>query len=179
MPQTPDPECEDKLVIAIAALIETLGSHDGALRHRGRRALQEIGEPAVPALIDATTHAHHRVRWEATKALGHIGDPQAAAALVQALGDEDSGVRWLAAEGLATLGPPGWEAMLRALVVDPEDVLLRNGTHHVLRSLADTREAEALRPVLESLDAAHSHAEMVTRTHAALQALADTHRADP
>ena len=44
------------------------------------------------------------MRWEAAKALGKIGDPKAALALVGALEDPRSGIRWLAAEGLMAIG---------------------------------------------------------------------------
>jgi HEAT repeat protein len=175
MRQVRESEFAAKLDIAIEALVAALESHDGALRRRARRALQEIGEPAVLRLIDALAYHHRQVRWEAAKALAHIGDPRAATAFVKALEDDDSGVRWLAAEGLARLAPEGWAPMLRALAAEPESVLLRNGAHHVLRSVADMEEGAALAPLLEALGAAHPRVELITLAHAALASLEQGH----
>ena len=80
-------------------------AEDAVVRRRARNGLIVLGNLAVDPLIqllrDPTTH----VRWEAAKALGSIGAPRAAPALVRVLDeDEDFDVRWLAAEALAGLG---------------------------------------------------------------------------
>ena len=78
-------------------LMTTLTSKDGLARKRAREELVEIGQPAVPYLLEALKDKRRDVRWEAAKALSEIGDPRAALALVSALEDNDPGIRWLAA----------------------------------------------------------------------------------
>jgi hypothetical protein len=84
------------------ALITSLGSHDDVVRVKARHTLVSLGKAAVPSLIVALKNKNDLVRWEATKALGEIGDPESAPALVRGLEDEDFDVRWLAAEGDVT-----------------------------------------------------------------------------
>jgi HEAT repeat protein len=171
MPSSSDAACEQKLMTAVKALVAALKSQDGAIRITARRALQAIGEPAVPPLIAALTSTNNDVRWEAAKALGYLRAPQAAEALVAALRDGDTGVRWLAAEALGGLGRAGLEPLLTALVHQSDSPLLRSGAHHVLRSLADTVADVPVRPVIAALESGVQHAELVVRAHEALQAL--------
>jgi HEAT repeat protein len=133
-------------------LIAALDNHDGAARHRARIALVEIGGPAVAPLIEALTDPNDDVRWEAAKALGQIGDPEAAPALVNALEDENSGVRWLAAEGLIALEREGLVALLQALEKCPDSGWLRQGAHHILHDLATKGLSDLVSPVLAAME---------------------------
>ena len=71
---------------AIRNLITTLIDQDGPTRKHARDQLVEIGQPAAsslsPLLLDKKTY----VRWEATKALSEIGDPDAVPAVQRAAG---------------------------------------------------------------------------------------------
>jgi HEAT repeat protein len=58
------------------------------VRRAAAEALEKIGPPAVPALIQALRDEKEEVRRAAAKALGEIGD-----ALTQALRDEKEEVR--------------------------------------------------------------------------------------
>ncbi len=120
----------------IESLIADLASDHGLTRQRARESLAAIGQPAVAPLIAALADSKRQVRWEAVKALGEIGDPAAASALVSALEDEGSGIRWLAAEGLIAIGREGLKPLLQALVHYSDSEWLREGAHHVLRRLA-------------------------------------------
>jgi hypothetical protein len=122
--------------LRIEPLMADLTSDNGQLRERARTELVTIGPLAVPSLIMAVAHPNKNVRWEATKALGEIGDPSAADALVAALEDDIFDVRWLAAEGLIRLGPTALEPLLQALTVRSESLWLRQGAHHILSHFA-------------------------------------------
>lgn len=157
----------------IASLIATLNSDDGSTRTHARNSLVKIGTAAVPSLIQILTDPQDRLRWEAAKALSEIGDPMAASALVKALDDDNSGVRWLAAEGLVILGRAGLGPLLEALRQHSDSVRLREGAHHVLRSLA--REdlcTSIVKPVLAVLEDIEPAIQLPLAAHAALSMLA-------
>ena len=99
----------------IASLVDALANVDGVERHAAREQLEEIGRPAVPALLTALQSPSEHARWEAAKALGEIADPSAAPALVSTLEDEKAGVRWLAATALINLGRDALAPLLRGL----------------------------------------------------------------
>jgi HEAT repeats len=119
----------------IPALVAALAHDDPVERNHVREALVAIGKPAVKYLIKLLSDPRPHVRWEVAKALGPIGDPAAAAALVNALEDEDTDVRWLAAAGLITLGCSGLEPLLAALIKRPDSIWLRDGAHHIFHDL--------------------------------------------
>ena len=73
----------------IKNLIEALSSSDDSSRVKAREALIGMGGLAVPFLADALKNPNYLVRWETVKALGEIGDPKAAPALVKALEDDE------------------------------------------------------------------------------------------
>jgi HEAT repeat protein len=124
---------------AIHALMALLCDRNTLRRQQARIALVDIGAPAVPYLIQALEdpESEECARWEAAKALSDIGDPAAAPALINALGqDERFGIRWLAAEGLIALERQGLTPLLEALIQRSDSAWLREGAHHVLRTLA-------------------------------------------
>lgn len=142
----PDPD-------AIAEFVAQLGHENGLQREKARSALVDIGHPAIDPLVQTLRSADERVRWEAAKALSQIGDPQAAPALVRALEDPSFGVRWLAAEGLINTDRAGLAPLLDALVHHSGSAWLREGAHHILRTLAIQENLhDLLAPVLAALD---------------------------
>lgn len=168
-----DADCVAKLAIAVDALVAALDTRSGALRRRARRALEEIGEPAIQRLAEGLEHDHHRVRWEAAVALGHMAAAVAAPALVSALQDQDSGVRWVAAEALSALGPASYRPLVRALIADPSSSLLRHGAHHVLRETEDTVEGRVMEPLLAALDERCSDEQLILVAHSVLKSLGE------
>jgi hypothetical protein len=136
----------------IPSLIAALSNGDGLMRQRARWALIDIGEPAVPFLIQALADKRERVRWQAAKALSKIGRPAAGPALVRALEDKYFGVRWLAAEGLIALRRQGLVPLLEALVDHSDSAWLREGAHHVLRTLAEEGLRAEVSPVVAALE---------------------------
>lgn len=119
----------------IKELIETLKSEDGLERQAARYALEGIGDPAVPYLIELLKDSNSHARWEAVKALDAIRPPSIAPVLVETMEDEDPGVRWLASEGLIGLEHLAIKPLLEALTSDLDSVWLREGAHHVLHEL--------------------------------------------
>jgi hypothetical protein len=104
-------------------------------------------------LIDALKNKRYLMRWEAAKALGEIGDPEAAPALVNSLEDEEFDVRWLAGEGLIKMNINGLKPLLQTLELRGDSVLLREGAHHVFHDLAKGALRKYLAPVLAALEA--------------------------
>ena len=60
------------------------------------QAVQEIGEPAIPALSSVLHDRDSSVRMQAIDILGSIGDEKAIPALIRSLADENPEVRWKA-----------------------------------------------------------------------------------
>jgi WD40 repeat protein len=56
----------------VARLIEQLGSDEFALREQASRALEAVGQPALPALRQATCHADPEIRHRAQRLLRKI-----------------------------------------------------------------------------------------------------------
>ncbi len=137
----------------VETLISNLSSDNDGARVRARYALVAMGSAALPSLIKALTSREYLTRWEAAKALGEIGDPEAAPALVRALEDEDFDVRWLAAEGLTQMGIKGLKPLLEALRDRGGSELLLEGAHHVFHDLTKGALRKTLTPVLAALEA--------------------------
>jgi HEAT repeat protein len=162
---------------AIRALMDTLCDRDTLKRHRARLSLVDIGSPAVPYLVQALEDpdVQECVHWEAAKALSDIGDPAAAPALVDVLGqDEHFGIRWLAAEGLIALERNGVVPLLNALIQRSDSAWLREGAHHVLRILAGRGLNAQVAPVLTALEDIEPAVEVPPAAWAALDALSRT-----
>jgi HEAT repeat protein len=135
---------------AADALVAAIASNLPGLHRAAVQALQEMGQPAVPALIGALQHPDDHVRWHAARALGRIGDPEAIPALVQALGDVDSGVRWLAGEALIGLGDDVLEPLLEMLAHTRLNAFIRDSAIHVL-SHFQREGLQEITPIVEAL----------------------------
>lgn len=89
-----------------ANLVEDLHNPDAAAVDRAVRQLVEMGEPAVPALIDALKDPEARVRNAAASALWGLGPKarNAVPSLAEALADNDDGVRLGVVMALESVG---------------------------------------------------------------------------
>ncbi len=139
-------------VADVTPLINDLTCKDVYKCRRARRALVEMGDPAIPHLMDALKHLKGWVRWEAAKALGQIPGPVATDALVTALGDNSFDVRWLAAEGLIDRGREALKPLMKALIEGSDSADLREGAHHVLFDLSHGSLRDTVLPVLQALE---------------------------
>jgi HEAT repeat protein len=86
-------------------------------------------------LISRLHSPDKRIRWDVAKALGDVGDPAAAEALVQMLLDEDHSVRWAAIGSLNNMHRSAVRPLLVSLTQNFQSPRLREGAHHVLRTL--------------------------------------------
>jgi HEAT repeat protein len=167
---TDDPE-----LASVHDYMASLCDKRGLVRQHARKSLVHIGHAAVSQLVQGLIdrHSPECLRWEAAKALGEIGDPGAAAALVHALEyDRSFGVRWLAADGLVNLGHKGLEELLTALIERPDSAWLREGAHHVLRTLAEHGLYEQIGEILGTLDEAEATLALPLVAAASLKKLA-------
>jgi HEAT repeat protein len=155
----------------IDALIAELAHDHGQARQRARESLVTIGKPAVAPLMAALQHPDWRIRWGAAKALGQIGDPEAAKALVKTMEDARPGVRWLAAEGVIAVGREGLASLLQALIHHSDSEWLREGAHHVIHS--QTERDPDLSHLLMRVSAALEDIEPIIEVPPAAQAALD------
>ena len=119
----------------IKSMIQELRDPDRLKSRRTRLRLVRMGSPVVQPLIEALSDSSDRLQWEAAKALGEIGDPTAAPALVSVLEDESQDVRWTAADSLIMLDRGAIIPLLQALVDRFYSVRLREEAHHILHVL--------------------------------------------
>lgn len=138
-----DPRAAEELVRGVASSL--VGLHRAAAQ-----ALEQMGQPAVPALIEALRHRDNHVRWHAARALGRVCDPESIPALLEALEDVDSGVRWLASEALIHLQEQALEPVLQNLLYRPVNAFLKDSSLHVLNQF----QGGALWPILEPVSRA-------------------------
>ena len=134
---------------SVRPLIARLADRDEDVRLAARRALIQIGGPAVEPLIGALRDSHD---WEiyvcelGAQALVQIGAP-AVEPLIAALGDQDPLLRWTAAEALGKIGD---RRAVAPLVAALRDLGLRQAASEALGMLgwkSDTTEARAAYPM--------------------------------
>ena len=65
------------MIVNISYLKSELSQPSSVERRRARVALIELGEEAIPTLVDALSDSRHLVKQEAIKALERIGDDAA------------------------------------------------------------------------------------------------------
>ena len=158
--------------VRVPALIADLGDRSATIREHAHRALVAMGKVALKPLLEALTNSTEYGRGQAAKALGEIGDPTVAPALVKALEDDKYDVRWLAARALVALGRDGLAALLPALIERPHSTWLREGAHHVLHDERYAPWHEQLAPIMEALESYDAADALPTAVEAVLRSLA-------
>lgn len=131
----------------VPAIITSLTDPDETIRVVGSVALQNLGEPAVPYLIDALRASSPEIRLNAAYALGEIGTPldTVIPALINTLTDPVWNVRRLVVRALITIGTPAVEPLAQALNSPDQD--LRRMAE---RALNDMGTRQALRAITEA-----------------------------
>jgi HEAT repeat protein len=152
-------------------LLDDLGADELATRRQARAKLVAMGEAALPALLEGLQKGSFPIRWEAAKALGQIGHPGAVPGLLAALRDSEQDVRWLAAVGLAAIGRPAIPPLLRLLISDHSDALVRQGVHHVLAIFDDPEWEEPLAHIRDILNPVEVTGAVVPAAEKALRKL--------
>ena len=122
---------------AISKSISLLDSGNPTKRHQAYNRLSEIGEKAVPALIQLTADSKSERRREAAAVLGDIHDPSAIPALIHLLDDEAFEVRWRAAESLIKMERASVVPLFQELQHSNhfDSVWFLEGVQHILRKL--------------------------------------------
>jgi HEAT repeat protein len=89
---------------AVEPLIQALSDEDQLTAALAADALVEIGEPAVPALLEVMASAPQAVRLKAVRALALIGDQRSIPALFAALDEDSALLEYWASQGLERMG---------------------------------------------------------------------------
>jgi bilin biosynthesis protein len=111
--------------------------------HGATKTLAEMGSPAVEPLIRSLSHEDYRIRVNAAKALGEIGDSKALAPLCAAMTDEVWRVRVNAGWAVEKLGAPAVDALVSLLASDAPR--LREAAALGLGRIQNRRAVPALR----------------------------------
>ncbi|HVP93830.1 MAG TPA: HEAT repeat domain-containing protein [Methanoregulaceae archaeon] len=105
----------------------------------------------VRGLIRALTSDDINIQYNATEALGELGDPFAITALIHVLTvDRYSAIRWKAAEALARIGEPAVDPLVSVLDNRNEDVRWKAAI--ALGDIGDPRAVEPLIHLLGDVD---------------------------
>jgi HEAT repeat protein len=115
-------------------------------------ALVNMGDRAMPGLIECLDDDSWEMRVRAARELGYRGDLSAVPVMIECLSDEDQNVRCGAAQALGDLGDPSAVPALVEQLSD-EDEYLRSNAAKALAKLGDPSAVPALVKLLDSEDA--------------------------
>ncbi len=138
--------------MSVDDLIEKLSNPSEEVRDNAAEKLVEIGEPAVPALIDALKNENNLVRGGAAEALGCICDASAVPELIETLKDEDKLVREVAAWALGIIGDASAVPLLIEALKD-DDWNVREAAAEALGGIDNGPFVPALIEALKEEDA--------------------------
>jgi HEAT repeat protein len=105
--------------------------HNDEFKDDATDALVELGEPAVPCMIEALNDKDEMVRKQAVLALGRIKASAAIDALIEKLRDNDWFTRLTAAAALESIGAERGREAIRPLLKDP-DLVVRMRVERIL-----------------------------------------------
>jgi HEAT repeat protein len=124
-------------------LIEDLReASDRTVRREAQQALVRMGSAAVYPLIGALNDKDWRVREEATRALGEIGDERAVPHIIKMFKDDKIRIQLWATDALITMGDTAVEPLIEAL--QDSDRRIRMGS---IVALGEIREVRAIGPL--------------------------------
>lgn len=133
---------------AVEPLTRLLGHPQADVRMRAAWALGHIGAPALPMLLELSAGTDQRLRTEAIRVLGVIGEARTLNHLLAALTDQTVEVATRAARAIGKIGDPrAYHPLVTALNHPAPDM-----RYEVCRALADLRIADAA-PLLRQLAA--------------------------
>lgn len=159
----------------IDSLIDDLTCDDVKDCRRARGAFVAMGNEAVPHLVRVLSDYKGWRRWEAVKALGQIHSPEAAEALVEALGDKDFDIRYLAAKGLIHHGSKALIPLMDGLISHSRSSWFRDGARHVLSDFSQSGSRRLLSPLMDALKGPAPALEVPLEARKVLDALTEKH----
>ncbi len=127
----PDAEAADALSSdVVASLVRALGDVDYSVRYSASGALAQIGEPALPSLLEISGNGTGEGRLMAIRAVGAVGSRKALRPLVRALEDPDWTVRAFAASAIGAIGADGkaGRALERLVTGDPHPFVVASAS---------------------------------------------------
>ena len=137
---------DNEMPVLLAEADKTLAELAPKAEEARRKAMAETRERearAVPALIQQCSARDSRVRGEAVRELGRIGDPRAIKALIGLVDDEDRPVRTHATQALAWMRAK--EAVPKLIkATESEDKWDRRRAVQALGQIGDQRAAQTL-----------------------------------
>lgn len=136
---------------AVKALLGALHGADEQMGSQIFSALVQLGNDAVPALVEESKSSSAWIRWNCIRSLGEIRDRRALPTLVQALGDSDHSVAWMGAKGLVHFGKLAVGPVLRLLTNTPMTPWLVETASYVLSHQRDPRLKPYLEPVIQGM----------------------------
>lgn len=136
---------------AIEPLIGALDDSDEAVQVCAAKALTQIGNAAIPALLSVLEDGSNLQQKRAAEVLGNIGDQRAVPALIDALAQGYPALRQQAARGLGDLKDNVAVPALIAAMQD-KDVPVRVSAAEALGKIRDRRAIQALQSALHEGD---------------------------
>ena len=135
---------------AIEPLVPLLQDKVKAVREEATTALAEIGDPALPSLLEALKHSEWLVRLHAVEALGKSRSAEAVEPLLWALfNDHDQAIR---EDTVRALGQLGDSRAMEFLVTVMKEPGLRTLAVEALGKIGDRRAVPVLISILENSD---------------------------
>jgi hypothetical protein len=138
-------------------LINDLGSADWPTRAEARQRLEELGDSAIPAILDGCRHDIAQVRADSVSLLDHLADDRCLDALQTALGDPSPRVRRHAIHSLGCqrckrlpLGLDVVGLIVPLALHDPSIKVRRVAVHQLGLQPPDLRVTAALDQILGS-----------------------------
>lgn len=136
----------------IQSLIGDLGQDKPKnVRMAAHDALVMRGREAIIPLSHALESEDWRIREEAAKILGQIGDERAAKALIQLFKDDKTRVQLWATDSIISMGTRAVKPLIEAL--NDEDRRVRMGAVVALGEIQDLEAKEYLKKLLHDTDA--------------------------
>lgn len=145
----------------VGPLLLALRDPDKKVRDQAAKALGEIGDPSVDPLISLLDDPDWKVRYRATEALGITGSKRAVPFLINALGDPKDHVRYMAAKALGETGTGCDENVLIARLGD-ENEFVRRSIASTLGKTGGPSAKEALQNSLAREPSEQTREAMVT-----------------
>ncbi|GLV59654.1 hypothetical protein KDH_64800 [Dictyobacter sp. S3.2.2.5] len=147
----PDGARERRWEKAIDALLALLSSQDTRAVQNMILALQEIGSPAVPRLIERLNNPSDVVRVRVVQILSEARDFRALDPLLRLLADPQQSVRQQVAHALQVYAPESIPGLIERILTDADDVIADRAST-ILESIGEP----AVDPIIEALSTAVS-----------------------